>query len=201
MRFMMKKILVLFSIFFLFQTAYSSEVEDWYVMMGMGTAFSSYGDDLEKPMEIIDENVDHSLSLSWDMLGFYFPINNKLMVGPILNATTDNYEESGVKIGVFQYTLGASMQYFPYQINNGFFIRGDLGIAKIVLHMESSEDEETAGSNWGDGFGMLAGAGYALPITDGASVTFSGNLTYRTGEDHGDELSSTSFNLIAGILW
>jgi len=180
----------------------STQTESWYLMMGAGASISEYHDFLET---YNSSNKDKYASVNVDIIGLYFLVNHNLILGPILNTSGDLYEKSGNELSIFRFTFGASAKYFLNEINKGIFFRGDFGISKMVVSTKGKgEDKELRGANWGGGYGLLIGGGYAYPVNTGTSIVFTGSYAYRTGDTDDNPsftLSSSSLNLTIGVLW
>ncbi len=183
------------------QKANENNLESWYVKVGFGVSFSKYYDDLEETTKKID--MDKGISKNFNLLSAYFTFDSHLLLGAVLfSGGIDNYEKKDTTMDVYRFHLAASAIYFLKIINNGFFVRGDLGLSKFVLHVKSPGLDTTGGSNWGKGFSVLLGGGYALPVTDGSSLMFEGNLTYKAATDADDaDLSSSAINIMVSYIW
>ena len=83
------------------------------------------------------------------------------------------------------------MRFFGSEIGDGFFIRGDAGLAQIIV----KDDFSTTTSD--RGFGYLVGVGYAIPVSDESRILVSVNFSDKRIE--GDSWKSTTF--MVGGLW
>lgn len=169
-------------------------LESWYTYWGLGWSSPSYPDVLEPTIGSLRDTPGVStLALNLDLLGFYFPVSgDKLVVGGILNAGAERFDGGGGSFQINQYTYSASAMYFVDQhIGRGFFVRGDAGLARIVL--DSSFGVGASES----GLGFLLGGGYAFPVTSGTRVLLNANYARRSieGESYG------MFNLSLGGLF
>jgi len=152
--------------------------ESWYTYWGIGWASNSYSGEVGNVLESAkDDGLDH-VSLSLDMLGFYWPLpgNPKTLLGFVVNGTGDRYD--GGKddwVQVNSYILGvSSMHFFGREPGAGFFIRADLGMA--VFSVSSSGDDS---ENSDIGYGGLIGGGYGIPVSEGTRILININYAYK----------------------
>lgn len=157
-----------------------SKPESWYTYWALGYAKPTYPGPMQ---DLVDALKDipgvTNISMDIDLLGFYWPVNNHhTAVGFIINAGGDRYEKSGDWIQINQYLYGFSaMHFFEHNIGQGFFARGDLGIAKMNFQ-DSENTNESSDSGWG----FLIGGGYGFPITEGTRLMLNGNYSYKKVE-------------------
>jgi len=96
-------------------------------------------------------------------------------------------------VQINQYLYGVSgMQFFGREIGDGFFVRGDVGLARIVV-----VDNVSVAAASDIGFGYLLGAGYALPVSRDSRILFSVNFSDKQVE--GDSWKAMTFTI--GGLW
>jgi hypothetical protein len=72
-----------------------AKVESWYTYWGLGYANAQYPDEVEDALNMLEDlpGVSH-ISISLDILGFYFTLSNKqTIVGGILNGAGDRYSK------------------------------------------------------------------------------------------------------------
>ena len=157
-----------------------SKPESWYTYWALGYAKPTYPSELQDLLDAINDlpGVENT-AIDIDMLGFYWPVNNhRTAVGFIINGGADRYEFEGEWFQINQYLYGFSaMHFFEHNIGQGFFARGDLGIAKMNL-TSSEGDNESSDSGWG----FLIGGGYGFPITEGTRLMLNGNYSYKKVE-------------------
>lgn len=176
-----------------------SNNEWWYTYWGVGLAFISYPQDRDVIVSPLGANasIGH-LSLAMDVLGVYLPRKNfQTMIGGVLSLVMDRYSDDSGSFQINQYLISASaVHFFGSNIGHGPFVRGDIGPAY--------EHHFTGGSGLGLsigdgilGFGLLAGAGYAHPITDGTRALLM--LSYASRIFHSGAVGTTS--LTAGLLF
>ncbi len=167
----MKKTVILTLFFILcFSLTAKAETESWYTQWGGGLgqlfiqdgALSSY----------MEDNYDQNVSLGFDLLGFYWPISDSILLG---TATTGSFnffksENDALKDMVFiQYQVSVSGEWYLTGdgIGDGLFFRTDLGITQAI----STEGEFTDGTEVGVGINL--GVGYAIKMSEGESILIS----------------------------
>ena len=70
-----------------------NKLESWYTYWGIGYANPSYPSELQEVLDRVKTVPGTmNLSLSLDLLGFYFPLGEKTILGVILNAWGDRYQ-------------------------------------------------------------------------------------------------------------
>lgn len=180
----MKKssLLLLCLLVFCITDGYSqNKLESWYTYWGLGYADPQYPDELENALEMI-EDVDGSehISVGLDLLGFYWPVGDRTLVGGILNAFGDRYEVNDVELQINGYTFSLSaMHYVTNIIGQGLFLRGEVGPTRFAVDFEGvGEDDAT--TDWG--IGGLAGAGFAIPVSSGTRILLNVNYALRRVE-------------------
>lgn len=194
---MMKKILVttLLSLLIIFPTSASAEVEEWYTYWAIGPANHNYGGDLDAAMDAVDSlpGIERT-ETGIDMFGFYWPYDNNTMMGFVISGSFDRLEDNfGDYIQLNQYLYGFStMHFLGREIGDGFYLRGDIGFAKMVLSDSFGTD---IGSDTGTGF--LLGAGYSWPLSEQSRIMLGIGLSSKKIE--GDNISSTVITI--GGLW
>lgn len=164
-------------------TGLPSKNESWYNYWGLGLASSKYSFSTQS---IINEfNGDYVLKgITWtaDIFGFYFPTGEKSMLGGILNARGGVTNSNGIDSKVASYTFGPSFMYFfGKNIGDGWFVRADVGVTWAHFNLNNITD--TAVNNTQEGLGLLAGAGYALPVSQESRLMFNFYVTYRNVDD------------------
>ena len=171
----------LFSFLF-FSTTFSqgfdqekTTTESWYTYWGLGYASINYPDEMQEFVDNLknQEGVTN-LSLSLDIFGFYWHLGPKTIGGVIVNVAGERFTASGSSIDINQYTYSASaMHYLGQNFGRGLFIRGDLGIAKLVMSAGN-----TSISIGDTGLGILAGGGWSFDF-GGTRLLLNVNYAYR----------------------
>ena len=177
----------------------NSGVESWYTYWGLGFGYTKYDDNLQ---DVIDKLYDNQVNVGLDLLGFYWPVNQNMMAGFIINTIGDSYESKygGVEMSIYNYLYAASlMNFFGSKIGDGFFVRGDVGFAKASLTIKGDDVERETSSKWG--FGIDAGIGYALPVFHDTSLMFSLIGSYRNIKDTEDSINPMNIHIMFGGLW
>lgn len=175
-----------------------AERESWYTYWGLGWSHIEYPGDSDNNLRDLP-GVD-SISVSVDTLGFYFPVNehSNLLVGFIANGATErfvlssSFSNSGqsewIEISLLQ--VGFSMlNFFGNEPGDGFFLRGDLGIAQSAIGTSSK-----IGVNEKSEFGMgaILGFGYGVPVSAGTRILFNFNYSYKAIEDENYKITQVS---------
>jgi hypothetical protein len=176
------------------ETQEKNKLESWYVYFGLGYANPTYPGELDDLMNDLADlpGVTH-VSIGMDIIGFYWPLGRHTILGGVINAVGDRYEESGDYIQINGYTLGGSiMHFFNDTIGRGFFIRGDLGLAGFVVDTNFGGDESSE-----TGVGFLAGGGYGFNISRGTRLLLNANFAVRQVEGE----SFSAFGLTVGGLF
>ena len=177
------------------EIGHKSKNEWWYAYWGAGWSAPHYPEPEKSLVDGINllPSVGH-LSLSLDVVGIYFPRKNfKTMLGSVVSLVTDRYSDGGGSVQLNQYLVSASaMHFFGTNIGNGPFLRGDLGLALVNKQSSGGGLGQTL-EGTGYGFGFLAGGGYALPVSEGTRLLFSGSYAIRV-------VSSGTFGALAFTL-
>lgn len=172
-----------------------AEVESWYSYWGVGVSDNSYGDELDDALDNAESQsgVDRT-QVAVDMLGFYFPMSNeKTVVGAVINATGDRVDvgNENLQLTRTMYSLSA-MHFFGKEPGDGFYLRGDAGIAKMSV---TTSDGEISSSE--SGTGLLIGAGFGLPLSAESRLLLGVNFSSANIEE--ETVSAMMFTV--GGLW
>lgn len=181
-----------FSSSFAFAFALADE-EDWYTYWAIGMADNDYPGALNADLNTLGSmpGVDRT-ETGFDFFGFYWPQSENRLLGFVVSGSSDNFKSSFSEARVSQNLFGVSgMKFFGQEIGDGFFIRGDAGIASITV--EDSFSKITSDP----GFGFLLGAGYAIPVSSESRVLLAVNFSDKQVE--GDSWKSMTFTV--GGLW
>jgi hypothetical protein len=173
----------------------SRPIESWYGYYGVGFARPSYpgamqslADELSAPDGVINAGV------AMDAAGVYAPYggSTRLLVGGVVNLALDVYADETSSITMTQASVSSSALYFTSRIGEGPFVRGDVGLAAVSIANELEEGIESP-----VGVGVLAGAGYAMPLSNGTGLMLNVNYSARMidGETFG------AFGATVGILF
>lgn len=171
--------------------------EDWYAYWSFGFADNKYPSGMDSALDALESlpGVDRTQG-SIDMLGFYWPVEDKLNVGFVISGSWDAFQTPIGDLQYNQYLYGASvMKFFGKEIGDGLFLRGDLGIAK------ASTTADTVFGSYEDvsdtGLGYLVGVGYGIPVSEESRVLISMNISNK--DIDGENWSAVTFNI--GGLW
>ncbi|MDH5710649.1 MAG: hypothetical protein OEZ15_03155 [Gammaproteobacteria bacterium] len=192
----MKKILLI--MFLLSPLQAMAAEEDWYTYWSFGFANHSYPGDIEAFLNIVDAVPGTTRTqIAIDILGFYWPVAEKAILGFVISGTADGYV--GGLLGDYQlnqYLYGASiMKFFGKETGDGFFLRGDLGFADANEVVSGSG--VTLTHSLDGGMGILFGIGYGIPVSEESRILFSINI--HNNDIENENWSAVSFNL--GGLW
>ncbi len=174
-----------------------AEVEPWYTYWGVGVSDNSYPSDLQNLFDAAESspNIDRS-EIAIDMFGFYWPVlDNRTIVGGVISGTADRLNVTGTSeyIQLNQYLYGVSvMKFLGNEPGDGFFVRGDIGVAKIVL-----DSSFTSAVSSDSGTGFLLGIGYGVAISEKSRLILGANFTSKKIE--GETFTATTFSI--GGLW
>jgi len=151
--------------------------ESWYTYWGLGTGWLWYPEKKQKTIDSIkkNKNIDNT-RLSEDIFGLYFPypkISEKILLGFIINANSDNFERTHKWLHLYFLTYSASLMYFIKSVGNGFFVRLDLGPANGISYKYKSFRSSNIG------LGSLLGMGVSIPIAGGTSIIISLTVSNR----------------------
>jgi len=163
--------------------------ESWYTYWGLGYASISYPTELQLILDYLKEQDGVSnTSLCLDMLGFYLHVNPNTIGGVIINGAADRYEINGSSMQINQYIYGASVINYPGEtFGSGFFIRADVGLAKLVV-----QSSETSDASSESGWGVLAGGGWSFDL-GGTRLLLNANYAYRSVES--ESYSTLGFSI------
>jgi hypothetical protein len=172
----------------------ASGVEDWYAYWAIGGSSNHYPGSLDAALNTLESapGVNRS-QLAFDMLGFYWPLNNKTTLGFVISGSADRLDDSfGDYLQINHYLYGASsMHFFGKTIGDGFYVRGDVGIAKLNL------DSNFGNATSDNGSGFLLGVGYGWPISNESRILVGLSVSNYSVEN--ENYSTTS--LTVGGLW
>ena len=136
-----------------------NKLESWYTYWGLGYANVTYPSPLDAAIDQLKDTpgVDH-VSISLDVLGFYWPKGERTLIGAVVNGFGDRFEAGNEHMQINGLLLSFSaMRFLTDRIGKGLLLRGDVGAARIGL------DTSVAGDATSDlGWGASIGAGYGL---------------------------------------
>lgn len=172
-----------------------AEVESWYTYWAIGASDNSYSDELDESLDNLEsiQGVDRT-EVAMDLLGIYFPLSNqRTIVGGVINASGDRIGDGSTWMQLNRSMISVSaMHFMGAEPGDGFFIRGDLGLAKMSI-----ETSEGSSADSDRGTGVLFGLGYGLPLSDQSRLILGANFTTANIEE--DTVSALMFTV--GGLW
>ena len=191
----MKKLLLIVLLLCPLQTF--AEEENWYTYWSFGFSSNSYPGEMDSVLNDLEAlpGVDRT-EIAIDMLGFYWPVEEKLILGFVISGTADAFTTPVGDMQLNQYLYGASvMKFFGKETGDGLFLRGDLGFSKLSVTTNVTGVNGTFTSDTGTGY--LLGVGYGIPVSEQSRILFSINV--HNNDIEGDGLSAVSLNI--GGLW
>ena len=188
----------LYKILFIFLCTTSiaqAEVESWYSYWSIGIAEHTHPSELDAIFDAFEliPGVERT-EIALDMLGFYWPLENKqTILGVVVSSSADNLSVGAAEVQLNQYLYGVSaMHFFGKEPGDGVFLRGDIGMSKIVVQATDSPDLSSD-----NGTGYLVGAGYGFPVSNESRLIFG--VSYSSNSIENDTFTSTHFTI--GGLW
>ncbi len=133
------------------------KLESWYHSFTVGYTLYTAVDGIQ---------LETSMAVALDFLRFYFPVSKKMVIGPGVYGT--GLTDTSGTMQLYLYLYSVSAQIYFNSIGDGMFLRADAGAARGLITDISGEAMGI--SDWG--YGFLAGAGYALPISQETSLLF-----------------------------
>jgi hypothetical protein len=178
--------------------------ENWYTLWGLGFSGTSYSGELGDAYKA-DENLagaDRGPTVNIDLLGFYWPLqNHKTMLGFILNGAGDIIEIGTYEESLYTYLLGFSAHhFFGANIGDGWFLRGDAGLAWSRIDIDSGSLHADKSSK--SKLGIMIGGGYGFAL--GRETRLLLGLYFRPlpkMDINGYTLKGTVTNFTVGFLF
>ncbi len=173
--------------------------EDWYTLWGLGFSSVRYGDDqLQDAVDNLEDTsgVDRG-TINLDLLGFYWPhADKKSMSGFIINSIGDTFTGPGGDMTISQALYAYSFHhFFGANIGDGWFLRGDIGLAKFSINVDTTTLNVNDSSDWG--WGVLGGGGYAFAIGTETRMLLGAYYSHRKA----DEDTAGTLNVTLGFLF
>lgn len=171
--------------------------QDWFAYWALGFGGLSYPSAWQGALESWGTR---QMSLSLDMLGFYWPVNGrKTLLGFVVNGFGDAWlSRSGLRMANFnQYVYGFSAwQSLQGRLGDGWFVRADLGPAVSLL---STNDMTSGGLSVSRAVGFGATLGVGFLFGNNSENRFAPSLYYSPRYVEGELYQS--YGGQAGILW
>ncbi len=175
---------IIFTLFFANTSLAENKLESWYTYWGIGYSNVSYPSEMDEFMDDIKDlpGVTQT-SISLDILGFYWPLGEKTILGFIINGWGDRYQISSLVDDEFLQMNGylyscSCMHYLNNRIGKGLFLRADIGPARLGVTSTGVED---VNSDWG--YGALLGGGFGIPVSQGTRILINANYSLRIIEN------------------
>ena len=164
----------------------NSQVESWYILSGLSVGSASYPSGF-------DSLESDAPPIGFD-LGVYWPITDSSIYGFVWSSVAEQFsyfdvsESEDVKFTVVQGRFGLStLNFLGKSIGKGFFLRGDIGMAIVTLSDDGEDGfDESSDLSWG----LLAGAGYSLPVGSDSRILFAVNYAMNNASFSEDVTSA-----------
>lgn len=176
--------------------------ESWYLLFGGGVSSHSYQGEFKDTIKAIDDlngKTSRSMGATID-LGVYWPVNHhKSMLGVGIESSAEQYSNNDQTSGDVTATITqrllafSAIHSFGQNLGDGWFVRGDAGIAQASIIF----DDLFVGSKTKSGMGLLLGGGYGIPIGMDTRVLLFLNVSTR----HFDSKRFTVSTLGADFLF
>jgi hypothetical protein len=178
-----------------------NEIESYYFRAATGYPFVTYSDDLQQQIDAIEASgASRSLIATID-LGIYWPCAmDGTLLGVTVTGIPDMYTDGDWQGTINFMHIGPGVQHFlQADIGEGFFLRLDPGMAMEWTDVTVVDGKETLRmeSETKIGFGVLAGGGYAIPLSPGTRLTIDVHAVYRSV----DPYNATALHIGLGMLW
>ncbi len=150
-----------------------------YFNLGLAWAEASYPTEIQNVLDNLADqpNVDH-VQVGID-LTLYFALRPGSVLGVSMNGIGDRFEADSDHMQINQYLFAASFRHYPSRsVGRGLFVRGDVGIARMVVDVSGADDATSD-----TGMGFLVGGGYSWKIGGGTWFSINADYTTKTIED------------------
>lgn len=173
------------------------EIESWYTLWSFGFSSNSYYDDLDNALKDLEDAGADRSTIALDVFGFYWPVNQSTLAGFIISGTSDSLEgDNNSEVSISQSLWAfSSLNFLGKTIGNGFYVRGDVGLARYSAEVKGAG--VTLAEESDSGLGLLGGIGYSLPVSSESRILFSLGLGVNFLDD--ETFTSARFNI--GGLW
>ncbi|OQW48442.1 MAG: hypothetical protein A4S09_04495 [Proteobacteria bacterium SG_bin7] len=174
-----------------------SKNETWYTQWGVGLSSNKYEPQLSSVF-----TAGPRTQVAVDILGFYWPWSSHHTIhGIIVCSQGDSYTYgTGSSYSLSQSLLAYSIQHFlGANIGDGWFLRGDVGIASATETLSDGSISTTMGSARGGGIDL--GGGYSWPISPETRFLLTGLLTNKNVNVKNGEVKMSSFSILASFLF
>lgn len=171
-------------------------LETWYINCAIGYAGMIYPYEMQSDIENGEKNGRLSRTSATVDLGIYVPCSGdrKSLLGGSINSGIDVLSDDNESVTIRQTMVsGSAIYYLTGEIGDGFYIRGDFGLAYLTASSSEGGDGVTSEV----GTGLLSGAGYAIPVSSGTRMTFNANYSIKTIESE----KYVTLDLGVGVLF
>lgn len=107
----------------------SSEIDSWFLRFGVGAVAISYPNEVQVLVDALDNlSYVERTQIAIDM-GIYATVNRNYVLGFNINGHADTFKDTltNVEANINVYNYALSNIYFFDKVEDGFFIRGDIG--------------------------------------------------------------------------
>ena len=162
----------------------------WYIGTGLGPALSakyklngqsiSFDDRLQGA-------TDKTPLIALNVVNAGIALSPKLLFGFSGSAASQTGKLAGNNAHLQINNYLAAFTWFP--VEKGFFLRGGLGLANILIDTGSSSDRS-------NGFGILVGAGFAVPVARNHNITFTVDYSRQSYSGSSTKPDSSQFGAV-----
>ena len=139
----------------------------WYIGSGIGPGFGAKYKVNGQSITFSDRlqgATDKSSLLGLNIVNAGIALSPNLLLGGSVSAVAQFGKIAGNDVQLQINNYLATLTWFP--VEKGFFLRGGAGLSSMLIDTGVS-------SNTAHGFGILVGAGYALPVARRHNITFT----------------------------
>jgi hypothetical protein len=173
--------------------AKSKDIDSWFAKFGIGAVSISYPIEIQQDVDYLDSlsYIDRT-KLAIDM-GVYFTVNDHYIAGFNINGHTDNFKNTttNVEMSIRAYNYALSNIYFINQVEDGLFLRGDIGVTKFVVSVTGKQDVASD-----TGLGLALGGGYCFNLN---VVSLQAEVLLTNYSAEGDTIQSAQ--LLFSVLF
>lgn len=159
--------------------------DEWFAKIGIGMTNISYPDELQTDIEALDSLSYIDRTKSAIDMGVYWSINSNYIAGFNINGHGDYFTDkiTNYEMNINAYNYAFSNIYYINKIEDGLFIRGDVGLVRILVGANNSYTVSDTG------FGAAIGGGYCYNIDNTLSI--QAELLFTDYYADGDNVRST----------
>jgi len=175
--------------------------ENYYFRVGTGYPFVTYSDDLQSAIDLVELLGARRTLIATLDVGVYWPLaSRRTLLGVSMTGIPDFYTDDNWEGTVNFMQIGPALQYFlTSKIGKGLFLRLEPGLVLQWTDVTIREGSTTirTESEQKSGFGVLAGGGYAIPLSPGTRLTIDAHASFRSADPN----EAVAVHIGAGLLW